>query len=354
MDAVTSGRTTAEVRGTGWSSGAQTDHAGLSLVEVVLAVALTLLVTGSVLELVVPATALYRALPEAAAVQQRLRYAFDRLFADLAAAGRGTTEYAPGNLGRFLPPIAPYRLGRRAAGDTHRHPASDAVSVLSVAARRGAEATILDPIAGATTSVGLSRGPGCVRPACGYRARDMVVVFDERGAWELFRVTDVAATRLVLERVHATATTFEPGAVLAPVDFSHYYYDAERAQLRHYDGWEGDFPVADQLVDLHIDFLGVMLGPVLCESPPASVGTLVNINLSELGDGPWCGPSGLPFDADLLRIRAVVVTLRFQSAASELRGANPRLFARPGSALGGRGSVPDHEVTFTVTPPNLQ
>lgn len=319
-----------------------------------MAVALTLVLTGSLLELVLPATALHRVLPEAAAVQQRLRYAFDRLFTDLVTAGRGTTEYAPGRLGRFLPPIAPYRLGRRAAGDTHRHPASDAVSVLSVDPRAGAEATILDPIAGATTSVGLSREVGCVRPACGYRARDMVIVFNERGSWELFRVTGVVATRLTLERVHATGTTFEPGAVLAPVEFSHYYFDPERAQLRHYDGWEGDLPVVDELVDLRIDLLGVMPGPLLCQPSPASVGTLVDIDLLELRDGPWCGPSDLPFDADLFRIRAVVVTLRFQSAAPELRGADPRLFARPGSALGGRGSVPDHEVTFTVAPPNLQ
>ena len=341
----TGGRSTGE---------AETDNTGLSLVEVVIALALTLLVTGSLLELVIPATALHRVLPEAAAMEQRLRYAFDRLFADLVTAGRGTTEYASGRLGRFLPPVAPYRMGRRAAGDVHRHPVSDAVSVLSVVRRAGAETTILDPIAGATTSVRLSSGLGCAQPACGHRARDMVVVFNERGVWELFRVTGVAAARLILKRVHATGTAFGAGAVLAPVDFNHYYFDPERAQLRHYDGWEGDFPVVDQLVDLRIEFRGVMSGAVACQPAPPPVGQLVDIDLLELGDGPWCGPSGLPFDAGLLRILAVTVTLRVQSAASELRGADPRLFARPGSAPGGRGSVPDREVTFTVAPPNLQ
>jgi hypothetical protein len=250
--------------------------------------------------------------------------------------------------------LAPYRMGRRAAGGVHRHPVSDAVSVLSVAPRAGAEATILDPIAGATTRVRLSSGLGCAQPACGHRARDMVVVFNEQGAWELFRVTGVAATRLILQRVHATGTAFGAGAVLAPVDLNHYYFDPERAQLRHYDGWEGDFPVVDQLVDLRFEYRGVMSGPVACQPTSAPVGQLVDIDLLQLGDGPWCGPSGLPFDADLLRIRAVTVTLRIQSAASALRGADPRLFSRPGSAPGGRGSVPDHEVTFTVAPPNVQ
>ena len=104
--------TTTGVRDTGWWQGAETHHAGLSLVEVVMAVALTRLVTGSLLELVIPTTALFRVLPEAAAVQQRLRYAFDRMFADLVTAGRGTTEYAPGRLDRFLPPSKPRFSGR--------------------------------------------------------------------------------------------------------------------------------------------------------------------------------------------------------------------------------------------------
>lgn len=105
VDAVTGSLTPAEGRGTGIP---ETDHAGLSLVEVVMALALTLLVTGSLLELVLPSTALHRVLPKAAAVEQRLRYAFDRLFADFVTAGRGTTEYAPGRLGRFFPATAPF------------------------------------------------------------------------------------------------------------------------------------------------------------------------------------------------------------------------------------------------------
>ena len=107
-------------------------QAGLSLVETVVALALTLLVMASVFELASPAASLFRSVPEAAVVQQRLRYSFDRLFSDLMKAGRGTTEQRPGRLGRFLPPIVPYRLGRRAAGDAHRRPVADAVTVLSV------------------------------------------------------------------------------------------------------------------------------------------------------------------------------------------------------------------------------
>ncbi len=64
-------------------------------------------------------------------------------------------------------------------------------------------------------------------------------MFDKHGAWELFRVRGTGAMTLALERAHATATVFGPGAVVAPVELHHYYADAERSQLRHYDGWQG-------------------------------------------------------------------------------------------------------------------
>jgi hypothetical protein len=336
----------------GWRNSTVVDDAGVSLVEAMMALALTLLVLGGVFELLTPATALHRMLPEAAMAQQRLRYAFDRLFGDLMTAGRGPSEQAPGRLGRFLPPIVPYRLGRRASPHAHRRPMTDGVSILSVSRQAGAEATTRGPLSGQTATIELAVGPGCRPPACGHRTRDMVLVFDESGAWELFRVSGVSGARLTVERVHATDTAFAAGAVVAPVQLSHYYLDRDRVQLRRHDGWQADFPLVDQLVHLGFHFLGVTAGPNRCERP-ATAGQLVDIHLSELNDGPWCGPAALPFDGDLLRIRSVVVTVRVQTGVSELRGVDPRLFARPGSARGGRGWVPDLEVTFTVAPPNL-
>lgn len=331
-------------------------EAGFSLLETVMALALTLLVLGTLFELASQAALLNRSLLETANVQQRLRHAFDRLHTDLLAAGRGTVLVSPGPLGRFLPPMVPYRLGLRADGGEHRRARPSAVTTLSVSRTSGSETTILSPIAGPAPIVRLDPGPGCASPVCGYGARDLVLVFDEHGAWELFRVTATGAMTLALQRAHATATVFAPGAVVAPVELHHYYVDAERSQLRHYDGWQGDFPVVDDLVDLRFRFFGdaAAAAPV-CQGPapmPAA-GPPVEIGLAELTDGPWCGPAGLPFDADLLRIRAVAVDLRVQTAIEELRGADPRLFARPGSAPGGRYVVPDHAVSFMVAPRNM-
>jgi len=330
--------------------------AGFSLLETVVALALTLLVLGALFELASPAASLHRSLPETANVQQRLRHAFDRLHTDLLTAGRGTALVSPGPLGRFLPPVVPYRLGLWTTGGEHRRARSSAVITLSVSRINGSEATLLSPIVGLTPVVQIAPGPGCAPTVCGYRTRDLVLVFDGDGVWELFRVRGTGAMTLSLERMHATATGFAPGAVVAPVELHHYYLDAEHAQLRHYDGWQGDFPVVDDLVDLRFRFFGdASTGVSAClgAAPAATSGPPVEIGLDELKDGPWCGPAGLPFDADLLRITAVAVDLRVQSAVEALRGADPRFFGRPGSAPGGRGLVPDHVVSFTVAPRNM-
>ena len=329
-------------------------HAGLSLLETVMALALTLLVLGAFFELASPAASLNRSLLETANVQQRLRHAFDRLHTDLLGAGRGTVLVSPGPLGRFLPPVVPYRFGLRAEDEEHRRARPSAVTTLSVSRRGGSETTTLSPLAGPVPVVRLDPGAGCPPPACGYGARDLVLVFDEHGAWELFRVTGTGVMTLTLERAHATATLFAPGAVVAPVDLHHYYADAERSQLRHYDGWRSDLPLVDDLAVLRFRFFGdASVAAPGCLGPAAAGGPLVEIGLAELRDGPWCGPAGLPFDADLLRIRAVAVDLRVQSAVEQLRGADPRLFARPGSAPGGRGVVPDLAVSFMVAPRNM-
>ena len=321
-----------------------------------MALGLTLLVLGALFELASPAGPVTRSLPETANVQQRVRHAFDRVYTDLLAAGRGTVLVSPGPLGRVLPPVVPYRLGRRAEWPEHRRGRPGVVTTLTVSPDIGAEATILSPIVGPAPVVQLNpAGPGCAAPVCGFRVRDLVLVFDARRAWELFRVTGTGATTLTLARAHATSTVFGPGAVIASVELNHYYTDDARAQLRHDDGWGGDFPLIDDLVALRFRFFGVAAtgGPACPESgPDPADGPIAEIDLAQLTDGPWCGPPGLPFDADLLRIRAVGVHLRVQSALVELRGTDPRLFARPGPAPGGRG-VPDYAVSFTVAPRNL-
>ena len=82
---------------------------------------------------------------------------------------------------------------------------------------------------------------------------------------------------------------------------------------------------------------------------------LIKLTAAQLTDGPWC-PNATNvnrFDADLLRIRKIVVTLRVQAASAALRGPASALFSHGGTSTGGNKWVPDQEIKFTVSPRNL-
>ena len=83
--------------------------------------------------------------------------------------------------------------------------------------------------------------------------------------------------------------------------------------------------------------------------------TQVEITQQDLTDGPWCADAAKPnrFDADLLRIRRVRVTVRVQAALASMRGPLGTLFMKGGTAKAGERFIPDQEVTFDVTPRNL-
>ncbi len=330
-------------------------EAGLSLVEAVVALALTLVVVAGLYGAVRPALRLNRSLPAMADAHQRLRHAFDRLHADLMAAGRGTARVEPGPLRRMMPAVVPYRVGRRARDGEHRRVRSDAVTVLWVPPTGGAETRLLEALGGSAPEAQLAPAPGCAGAACGYRTGDLVLVFDERPAWGLFRVRNAGGMTLRLEPAGPTAATFEAGAVVAPIEVGHYYLDGERRQLRRYDGWRGDFPLLDGAAALEFRFFG---GPAAGEpcrggEPDAPRGGLEEIPRDRFTDGPWCGPAGSPFDADLLRVRAIRVDIGVDGAAGRPRAAGPRPPAS-GPAPGGAAGAPDYRAAVVVAPPNLQ
>jgi hypothetical protein len=81
----------------------------------------------------------------------------------------------------------------------------------------------------------------------------------------------------------------------------------------------------------------------------------IELTTAMLTDGPWCPDDTRPnrFDVDLLRIRRVRVKLRVQVAPASMRGPAGVLFTRGGTANAGERYVPDQEVSFDVTPRNL-
>ncbi|NOT24566.1 MAG: hypothetical protein HOP16_00565 [Acidobacteria bacterium] len=112
------------------------------------------------------------------------------------------------------------------------------------------------------------------------------------------------------------------------------------SQLMHYDGAETDAPVVDHVVGLafeYVDEVGLSIDP------------------AALQDGPWLPgdvTSGA-FDADLLRIRHVRVTLRVQASRETLRGPAGTLFTHGGSAASIGRYLPDREVNIEIAPRNL-
>ena len=82
--------------------------------------------------------------------------------------------------------------------------------------------------------------------------------------------------------------------------------------------------------------------------------TLVLLKKEDLTDGPWCPDvnNANRWDADLLRIRRIGVTLRVEAAPDSMRGPAGMLFTRGGTAKGNQW-IPDQEIRFSVSPRNL-
>ena len=315
--------------------------AGFTLVEALIGVAVLLTAMSIVLAALVPAFDAFVAQPEMADMQQRVRVAVDRVGRDLIMAGAGS-GHADGPLYYHFAPLRPYRVGdvrSDTAAGVHYRP--DAISVQYVPIEK--EAT----------------------------ARE-VSVGDRR---------------------------------VAVVTHAYYLKSTPRSglfQLMHYDGRSTDLPMIDDVIGLRFDYMGdprppeIIAAPVDDGSPPRATygpspprvgidnpadtwGPGENCTFAVSGerqvsrlaplpetpalqplppamlvDGPWCPDAAAaePFDADLLRIRRVLVRMRFQ-ARGAFRGPAGSLFGVSGTASALGRYVPDQEIRFDVAPRNM-
>jgi hypothetical protein len=238
---------------------------------------------------------------------------------------------------------------------------------------------------------------------CGFEAGARVLIVDDAGQWDTFNVDQINGGIITLRHRGAQSPfAFPAGAVLSEVRIATYFLKTDAigtSQLVRYDGWATELPVVDDIVGLKFEYFGDPNPPRLTGRPldgpgpwttygprppkigetrgnwppgencafavangehvsrltPFGAGTrAVALPPSLLTDGPWC-PDAVAlnrFDADLLRIRRVRVTVRVQSPLASLRGAGVR-FAKPGTARAADLSVPDLEVQFDVAPRNL-
>jgi hypothetical protein len=310
---------------------------GVSTVELLAAMLLTLVVIGAVVGVVGPHAMGARLQPDAVDAQQRLRTAVDVLSRALYEAGAGVDAGTlAGPLVRFLPPVIPRRIGR-----TFQDPPAisrqDALTIIH-ASGSASQSALAVPFAGATAT--LLALPGCplTRPACALDPDDGLVIFDDESHFDLFTVVTTAGMSAdVRHRGRQGAYPFPAGSHAAEAELRVYYFDAAQQQIRASDGDLTDQPLVDGIAQMSVEYVGSPLPPRFPKPPPgianclydafgapnpalvvlpASAGGLAPLPLSLMSDGPWCGAGDTRFDADVLRIRRIRMTLTVAAGRS--------------------------------------
>lgn len=349
--------------------------AGFSLLEVIVSLALAVALAGAVMSLVGPDTSTGRTEPEVVDMQQRARVGESLLTRDLYMAGAGVyLGPASGPLRRFFAPVVPRRRGLQGA-DGYSVARSDAITILYVP-QTLAQTTLRDPLPpGANLRVLPS--PNCppTNALCGLSAGSSVLVFDQEGHFDAFTVTQVQLDAGLLRPWQPSHPPFSypAGSVVTEAESHTYYFDAQSRQLRHSDGYLTDIPVVDDVVGVAFEYFGDPWPP-RAPKPPDGVAnclfdasgspvpgmallatqgaSLAPLPLAMFSDGPWCGDGDNRFDADLLRIRMVRVTLRVQVGNDMLRGVSSD-FAVAGMSRSAARSLPDYAIRFDVSPRNM-
>ena len=304
---------------------------GFSLVELLLALVITLIVSAGVFEVARAAREAAVTEPERSDLQQRLRVASDAIASDLALAGVSGAGERVSPLGRTIPAVLPFR-----AGPVHPDPPGtfkdDTLSIVYAAAD-SSQTTLAEPFTPGSSSVVVNATAGCPRigptrdPACGFAAGMQALIFDDSGAYDQLTIAGVAGSSLALEHRDRHANrTYPAGSFILQARRVTYYVKTATAQLMRYNGIESDAPAVDNVVGLRFEYFASARGG----------SGLVALSRDEFIDGPWRPDATDPnrYDADLLRIRRVAVHLHL----------------RPGTNL---PNLPGREVRFDVAPRSL-
>ena len=346
---------------------------GFTLVEVMIGAAISLATIALSCQLALDAQAAWRSSAARIDLQQRVRVAADLVSRTVREAGGGPLSSPAGAaLMRGVPAVMPRRTGRRGAHapDDFRE---DAFTIIRAVADSEHGALLLSAAAGAPV-LELAPGAGCALPACGFAAGDSVMLPDPSGRYDVFSVT--AVDGLVLRvRHHGTnpSSNYPAGTPVLAVESQSFSFDRSARTLRVYDGDASDLPVFDDVVAVGVRYWGDTAAPVW-PRPAAGegnclyaadgsyhsalmpalgpAGQLVELPPSMLIDGPWCGSGDTRFDADLLRVRRIRISLRFQASDPAARGTGVG-FANPGFARREAAMVPDRAVEIDVAPRNL-
>lgn len=386
-------------------------QAGFTVTEMLIATAIMISVTGAVFSLLNPAQGTFQAQPEVSDMQQRVRVGVDSLAKDLVMAGAGAyIGGSSGSLTNYFAPIMPYRIGD-ISPDPVGSVFTDRISLIYVPATPS-QTTIRDPMPINSTELKVQEQAYCPggqqNDLCGFEEGMRVLIFNETGSWDAITITSVQDAALHLGYDGELSVKYDTDAKITQVQTHTYYLKTDVAtktfQLRHYDGYQTDLSVVDNVVKLQFEYFGEPAPPQLIPNksltdtvgpwttygpkpPPLGVNNAndtwaagencifqiqngtqvprldtlavgvaqVKLAPASLADGPWCPDASKPerFDADLLRIQRVRVTMRVQAALASLRGPAGILFVRGGTSSSPERYVPDQELRFDITPRNM-
>jgi hypothetical protein len=340
---------------------------GFALTEALIAAGLGAVVIGAALTFLVKQADMASAHPDRADLQQRARAAAEILRLEIASAGESDAR-GGGRLGPAccVPVLLPRRVGE-IAGDSPELARSDAITI--VRARSLAIAVVLDqPLT--FGQLWPASGGGCpvTDLFCGITTEDDVLVYGTTGEHDFVRVSNLAMPIDVVPRQGGPLAAHAAGSFATAVETRTLYFDSARRQLRMYDGQGSDAPIIDGVSAVTFEYWGTAGAPAR-SLLPAGTETCwfdaaaqprhgramtrasepdVNLPLTALSDGPWCGSGSNRFDADLLRVRRVRATIRLSAISDQARGVGPA-FADPGRARASR-RVPDVEVSVDIAP----
>src|SRR4029450_10327469 len=178
-----------------------------------------------------------------------------------------------------------------------------------------------------------SNCPADASQLCGFHEGMDVIIFDTTGNFDLFTITEVQADAAHLQhRGQDMSIPYNVGASVTQIVSNTFYLNRDTHKLMRYNLNEDDTPIVDDVVDLKFEYFGDPTPPT-APKPPAGVanclcgaagnfknlpvlateeGSLAPLPAGILTDGPMCGGGTNQFDADLLRIRKVRVTMRMQ------------------------------------------
>jgi prepilin-type N-terminal cleavage/methylation domain-containing protein len=273
---------------------------GYSLVELLVSMAILLTVLSTVCQLASPAHATAIVQGELQEMQQRARVVADRLTRDLWLAGAGTLS-APrrGPLGsRFTPIVPAVCCGTNA--DPPGSSFTDRLTVMYVPHDAIEAVTAMD-IAPDALFLALAPGPSCASPPlCGLADGDVIVVFDDSGSYDTFRLDLSSGLAVLVPRSIPYVTRYAAGATAAQAVSRTYSHDSSSDVLFVEEGDGAPQPMVDRVTAFQVEYR---------DESGASLG-------GQLGDGPWRGSGSTQYDVDLLRVRRVRVSFTIRSGLS--------------------------------------